>query len=116
MSSARVITIFGSGRQTRSLCYISDMVEGMYRLMFYPNTKGEIVNLGSTDENSVIKYAKLVRKLIKSKSKIVYSEKLPKDDPKKRKPDISKAKKILDWQPLINLEDGLIKMINFYIK
>lgn len=108
------MTIFGDGTQTRSLCYIDDMIEGLIRLMFYPKTKGEVVNLGSTDEHSVLDYAKLIKKLLKSKSKIVYSEKLPQDDPKMRRPDITKAKKLLSWSPIISLEKGLVKMIQYY--
>ncbi len=107
------ITVFGDGKQTRSLTFIDDMTEGLYRLMFYSNTKGEIINLGSTDEHSVNDYAKLVKDLTNSKSKIIHSEDLPKDDPKKRKPDISKAMKILNWKPLVNLKTGLTKMIKY---
>ncbi len=110
------ITIFGDGTQTRSLCYIDDMVDGLIRLMLYPNTQGEIVNLGSTNEHTVNEYAKLIKKLTNSKSKITYSEKLPQDDPKRRRPDISKAKKLLDWQPHISLKDGLTKMIQYFQK
>ncbi|OGK11832.1 NAD-dependent dehydratase [Candidatus Roizmanbacteria bacterium RIFCSPLOWO2_01_FULL_37_12] len=110
------ITIFGDGSQTRSLCYIDDMVDGLLRLMFYPKTKGEIINLGSTDEHTVKEYAFIVKKLTKSKSKIVYSEKLPVDDPKKRRPDIAKAKRLLGWKPKVDLKQGLINMIEFYNK
>src|SRR3989344_9008206 len=104
------ITIFGDGKQTRSLCYIKDMIEGLCRLMFYPGTDGQIVNLGSIDEHSVKEYAELVKKLTNSRSKIVYSERLPVDDPKKRKPDITKAKKLLGWSPQIKLSQGLTNM------
>ena len=107
------ITIFGDGQQTRSLCYIDDLVEGMVRLMFYPKTSGEIVNLGSTEELTVSEYAKLVKKITKSNSEIVFSEKLPVDDPKKRKPDITKAIRILKWSPKVSLEEGIKKMINY---
>jgi len=108
------ITIFGDGSQTRSLCFIDDLIDGLYKLMFNPHTKGQIVNLGSISEHSVQEYAMLVKKLTNSKSKIVYSEALPKDDPKKRKPDITKAKSLLNWSPKVDLESGLKKMINFY--
>jgi len=110
------ITIFGDGKQTRSLCYIDDMVEGLICLMFYPKTKGEIVNLGSTEEYSIQEYASLVKKLTNSYSKIIFSEKLPIGDPKKRRPDISKAKKLLGWEPRVILEDGLSKTIEHYKK
>jgi len=109
----RPITIFGNGKQTRSLCYIDDMVEGLTRLMFYPGTKGEIVNLGSEEEHTVLDYANLVKKITGSTSEIVFSEKLPEDDPKKRQPDISKAKKLLHWEPKTPLEEGIKKMIKY---
>ncbi len=108
------LTVYGDGTQTRSLIYIDDMVEGLMRLMFYPNTKGCIVNLGSTDEHSVLDYARIIKKLAGSKSEIIFSEKLPPDDPKLRKPDISKAKKTLGWSPKVALETGLRKMIEYY--
>lgn len=105
------ITIFGDGKQTRSLCYIDDLIEGLVRLMFYKNTKAEIVNLGSTEEHTVLEFAQKVKKITKSKSKIIFSEVLPKDDPKIRRPDITKAKKLLNWQPTISLEEGIKKML-----
>ena len=108
------ITIYGDGKQTRSLCYVDDMVTGLIKLMFAPNTKAEIVNLGSTDEYSVLEYAHLVKKITNSKSEIVFEEKLPEDDPKIRRPDITKAKKLLNWEPKIGLEEGLERIINFY--
>ena len=108
------ITIFGDGTQTRSLCYIDDLIEGLVRLMFYDNTKGEIVNMGSTTENTVLDFAKIVKKITNSNSEIVLSEDLPKDDPKKRKPDITKAKELLNWEPKVALEDGLRKTIEYF--
>ena len=108
------ITVFGDGNQTRSLCFVEDLVEGIVELMFNQDTKGEIVNLGSEDEHSVLEYANLVKKLTNSNSEIVLSESLPVDDPHKRKPDIAKAKRLLNWSPKINLEDGLIKTIEYF--
>lgn len=110
----RPITVFGDGKQTRSLCYIDDLVEGLVRLMFYPRTSGEVVNLGSPEEHSVKEYAQFIKQLTSSKSKIVHSEKLPLDDPRKRKPDITRAKKLLKWKPKVSLKVGLQKMIKFY--
>lgn len=101
------ITIFGDGTQTRSLCYVNDLVEGLMRLMFYENAKGAVVNLGSTDEHTVLEYATLVKQLTNATSEIVISEKLPEDDPLKRKPDITKAKNLLQWAPTHPLEEGL---------
>ena len=110
------ITIFGDGQQTRSLCFIDDTVEALLRLMFYPNTSGEIVNIGSQDEHCVLEYAQMIKKLTNSKSEIIFSEKLPQDDPLNRKPDISKAKKIIKWQPQIPLYTGFEKLINYFKK
>ena len=108
------ITIFGDGTQTRSLCYIDDMVEGLMHLMFYPNTKGTIVNLGNTDELTVLDFAKLVKKLTGSQSKIVISETLPEDDPKKRRADTTQAEKLLKWSCTTSLEVGLQKTITHF--
>lgn len=108
------ITIYGNGMQTRSLCYVDDLVEGLVRLMFYPDTESQIVNLGSTDEHTVLDYAKLVKELTNSTSEIVHEEGLPEDDPTKRRPDIAKAKKLLDWEPKVTLKEGLLKMIKAY--
>lgn len=108
------ITIYGDGDQTRSLCFIDDLIEGLMRLMFYPNTSGEVVNLGSTTENTVLEYAKMVKKLINSQSDIENSEALPKDDPKKRRPDISKAQSLLQWEPKVTLEEGLLQTIEYF--
>ncbi len=106
------INIFGDGTQTRSLCYVEDTVEGLMRLMFYPNTNTEVVNIGSEEECTVLEYAKLVKELTVSESEIKSSEDLPKDDPKQRRPDISKAKALLGWEPKVKLEEGLRMMID----
>jgi UDP-glucuronate decarboxylase len=107
------ITIFGDGKQTRSLCYISDTVDGILKMMFHTETKGEVVNIGSFDEHTVLDYAQIVKKLTKSSSEIVFSEQLPEDDPMRRRADISKAKELLGWEPKVPLEKGLQKMIEF---
>jgi nucleoside-diphosphate-sugar epimerase len=107
------ITIFGDGLQTRSLCFIDDLVEGLVRLMFYENTKKEIVNLGNPEEHTVLDYAKMVKELTISQSEIIFSESLPQDDPMMRCPDISKAKELLNWEPKTTLTDGLLKMIEY---
>lgn len=108
------ITIFGDGKQTRSLCFVTDTVDGIYKLMTTDGLSGEIINVGNPEEHTVLEYAEIVKKLTKSNSEIVFSEKLPKDDPKKRCPDITKAKKHLDWAPLVSLEDGLKIMIEYF--
>jgi len=107
------ITIFGDGKQTRSLCYVDDTVDGLTKLMVSPKTNGEVVNIGSGEEHTVLDYANLVKKLTNSSSEIVFSEKLPQDDPVKRRPSIEKAKKLLGWVPKMSLEEGLAKTIQY---
>ena len=81
--------------------------------MFYDNTKGEVVNLGNPEEHTVVEYAQMVRHLTNSTSEITHTEKLPKDDPLRRCPDIEKAKNLLSWEPSVSLNDGLMKMIEY---
>jgi len=105
------LTIFGDGTQTRSFCYISDLVEGIYKLALSGiNTP---INLGNPDEITVISLATRILKLTGSKSKI-QNLPLPEDEPKVRQPDISKAKQLLQWQPKISLDDGLKKTIDCF--
>ncbi len=105
------ITIYGDGSQTRSFCYVDDLIEGLIRMM---NSKlvGP-VNLGNPSERTILDFAKLIIKLTNSKSQIIYKS-LPSDDPTQRQPDISLAKKELDWEPKIDIEDGLMKTINYF--
>ncbi|MDO8497452.1 MAG: NAD-dependent epimerase/dehydratase family protein [bacterium] len=110
----RPITIFGDGMQTRSLCYVDDTVEGLLRLMTYPATSGEIVNIGSPQEHTVLEYATMIKQITQSKSDIILSEKLPEDDPKRRRPDIGKAKIVLSWEPKISLKNGLSKIVTYF--
>ncbi|MCM8799525.1 MAG: SDR family oxidoreductase [Candidatus Omnitrophica bacterium] len=105
------LTVYGRGTQTRSFCYISDMIEGLFRLML--SKLNEPVNLGNPFEFRIIDLAYLVIRLAKSKSKIVF-KKLPQDDPVRRKPDITKAKKFLKWEPKVNLEEGLLFTIDWF--
>lgn len=109
------ITIYGDGSQTRSFCYVSDMVEGIERAMFCKGTPGEVMNLGNMGEFTVLELAQLVKKLTCAGSKIIHED-LPEDDPCKRNPDISKAEKILGWSPKVSLEDGLQKTIDYFRK
>lgn len=111
--SNKPMPIFGDGTQTRSLCYVDDMVEGLMRLMFYPDLGGQIVNLGSPEEHTVLEYAEKVKKLLGSTSEIVLTEKLPTDDPKQRRADITKAKQLLKWEPKVPLDEGLAKLITY---
>lgn len=105
------ITIYGDGAQTRSFCYVDDLVNGLIKLMFSSREVTGPINLGNPEEYSMLQLAETVKKLVDSKSKIKFQA-LPQDDPKQRKPDISKARKTLDWEPAINLEQGLIKTIS----
>ena len=107
------LTIYGDGGQTRSFCYVSDMVEGIYRVMFSENSSGEIFNLGNPEEYAVKDLAQKVKEMTDSKSEIVYKP-LPPDDPKQRQPDISKAKEILNWEPKVSVSEGLQKTIEYY--
>jgi len=108
------LTVYGDGNQTRSLCYIDDLVRGLVSLMFAEHLAGEIINLGTAKEHTVLEYAKMVQKLTNSKSTVVYSEKLPEDDPKERCPDLKKAKALLNWTPKVSLETGIKKTIQYY--
>jgi dTDP-glucose 4,6-dehydratase len=105
------LTVYGDGSQTRSFCYVSDLIEGIYRLML--SDYAEPVNIGNPDEMTILEFAKEVLEIIKSDSNVVFKD-LPMDDPKVRRPDISKAKKVLDWEPKIGLETGLKKTIDFF--
>ena len=106
-------TIFGSGNQTRSFCYITDMVEGLYRLMC--SSFNEPVNLGNPNEMTVNDLAYVIKDITGSKSEIVYHP-LPVDDPKVRHPDITRAEKILQWKPIVPLREGLQKTIEYFDK
>ena len=107
------ITVYGNGKQTRSLCYISDLIEGIYKLMM--SDINEPVNLGNPEEHTILEFAEMIRELAKSKSKIVF-EPLPIDDPKVRCPDITKARKILRWRPRVGLKEGLLTTIAYFAK
>jgi dTDP-glucose 4,6-dehydratase len=105
------VTIFGKGTQTRSFCYCSDLIEGIYRLMM--SDYDLPVNIGNPVEMTMLEFAQQIIKATKSKSKIVHKP-LPQDDPKQRKPDITKARKILKWEPQVKLADGLQDTIKYF--
>ncbi len=106
------ITIYGDGTQTRSFCYVSDLVEAMSRVMNLEKFHDPI-NLGNPDEFTILQLAEKIRDLTGSKSKLVFKP-LPKDDPTQRKPHISRAKKMINWQPQVKLEDGLKQTIKYF--
>jgi dTDP-glucose 4,6-dehydratase len=105
------LTIFGSGAQTRSFCYVSDLIDGIYRLMLSEFT--EPVNIGNPHEMSILEYAKLVIELTKSKSSII-EKPLPEDDPQVRRPDITRAQELLKWEPKVHVRDGMQETIGFF--
>ena len=107
------LTIYGTGKQTRSLCYVDDMVDGLMRLMFAERTQGEVVNIGNPEERTVLEFAETIKALCASPSPIVF---LPatEDDPQRRRPDIAKARALLDWEPRVGLTEGLEKTIAWF--
>ena len=109
------ITLYGDGNQTRSFCYVDDLIDGMVKMMNSRDGFTGPVNLGNPNEKTVLELAELIVKLTKSKSKIV-NKKLPEDDPVRRKPDISLAKKELKWKPKVELEDGLKEAVKYFKK
>jgi UDP-glucuronate decarboxylase len=106
------ITIYGDGSQTRSFCYVDDLIEGFIRLMAQTETVGP-VNIGNPGEFTMLQLAELTLKLVGSKSKIVYQA-LPTDDPRQRRPDITLARRVLKWEPAIQLEEGLSRTIAYF--
>ncbi len=106
------LTVFGDGSQTRSFCYVSDMVDGLLRLSGL-RAERLPVNLGNPLELTILEFAERIRRLFGHDLKIAY-EPLPSDDPRKRQPDISKARRILGWEPKVNLEDGLRETISYF--
>lgn len=104
------LTIYGKGEQTRSYCYVSDLVSGILKLASVDEANGETVNLGNPDEYTIKRTAEIIKELVKSGSELIYKD-LPGDDPTRRQPDISKAKKLLGWEPKVNFEEGLKKTI-----
>lgn len=109
--AGKPLPIFGDGKQTRSFCFVSDMVEGLIAAM-EKGESGEIYNLGNPNEFTILELAQKVKEVTGSSSEIQHSEPLPEDDPEQRCPDISKAKEKLGWEPKISLEEGLKKLIN----
>lgn len=105
------LTVYGDGSQTRSFCYVSDLVEGIYRLLL--SDTAEPVNIGNPSEITILQFAQEVLKHIDTKSKIIF-EPLPEDDPKVRQPDITRAREILGWEPKVDRQDGLKRTIDYF--
>jgi nucleoside-diphosphate-sugar epimerase len=106
------LTIFGAGTQTRSFTYVTDQVEGILRFASKEGLKNPVINIGNNNETSVLDLAKLIISITGSNSTLSYHP-LPEDDPRRRCPDISMAKKLLGWQPKVELEDGLKRFIEY---
>jgi len=109
----RPITIYGNGQQTRSFCYVSDLLEGLLAAMFTPDTKGEVFNLGNPDERTILDFANKVREICNPEINIVFMDGRV-DDPNRRCPDITKARTRLGWEPKVSLEDGLRMTIEYF--
>lgn len=107
------ISIYGDGSQTRSFCYVSDLIDGIYQMLIADGPLSTPINLGNPSEFSMIELAEKVVRITKSKSKIVF-EPLPQDDPRQRKPDISLAKKLLNWTPKVNVDDGIYLTAEYF--
>ncbi len=107
------MTVYGDGNQTRSFCYVDDLIIGLDKLAHYSES-GCVINLGNDDEKKIIDIATAIKKMLNSSSHIVFKP-LPTDDPKKRKPDLTKAKKLLAFKPTISLQEGLKKTINYFV-
>ena len=107
------ITIFGDGRQTRSFCYVDDLIDGMMRMMDSPTGVTGPINIGNPSEFTMLELAEQVLRLTGSESKLVFRP-LPADDPRQRQPDISQAQAVLDWRPRVSLEDGLKQTIAYF--
>ena len=107
------MTVFGDGSQTRSFCFVRDLVDGLYRLAF--SDERFPVNLGNPQEMTILEFAERIKRLTRTKAPLEFKE-LPQDDPKRRQPDISKAKRVLGWEPKVGLEDGLRETIEYFQK
>lgn len=111
--SGSPITVYGDGAQTRSFCYVSDLVDGLVLCLQKDNLSGEVINLGNPDEHTVLEIAKMIKEQTQSSSEIVFEE-LPEDDPTKRRPDMARAQKLLEFQPKVDLVTGLAKTIEYF--
>jgi len=107
------LTVYGDGKQTRSFCYVSDLLDGIYRLL--ESDEHDPVNIGNPHEITILEFAERVRALVGSKESIVFRP-LPQDDPKQRCPDITKARRVLKWEPKVNLEEGLKRTYDYFHK
>lgn len=108
------LTIYGDGAQTRSFCFVSDMVDGLVKAMEDANINGEVMNLGNPDEKTIREVGELILKLTKSLSKLTRVANRIENDPERRRPDINKANKLLDWRPKVNFQEGLKETMKYF--
>jgi nucleoside-diphosphate-sugar epimerase len=106
------LTVYGDGQQTRSLCYVDDMVRGLKLAMFAPRTTGEVINLGNPQEHTILEYAQAIQRLTRTASPITHVE-AREQEIARRRPDITKAQRVLGWEPAIGLEEGLALTIEW---
>lgn len=111
--SNKPLTVYGDGSQTRSICYINDLLDGLIKTISSDLTPGEVLNMGNPNEKTILDLANIIKKMTNSLSKIIF-ESLPEDDPKLRKPDISKAKGLIGWTPKVSIDQGLEKTIEYF--
>jgi UDP-glucuronate decarboxylase len=115
VSASRPAAVYGDGLQTRSFCYVDDMVDGLIRLMRTSDHITGPLNLGNPEETTILRLAESIIAMTASKSRIV-RQPLPHDDPRQRRPDIAKASKLMDWIPKVSLEDGLKETVAYFRK
>ena len=108
------LTVYGDGSQTRSLCYVSDLVDGLIRVMNAPNAMGQVYNLGNPDERTVLEFAEVIRRVAGSTSPIEFRDFISADDPQRRCPDITKVRSELGWEPRVGLDQGMEKTIAWF--
>jgi len=111
--TGKPITIYGDGSQTRSFCYVDDLVDGIFKAFISPSFEDNPINLGNPTEFTMLDLAQTVLKVVGSSSEINFED-LPQDDPRQRKPDISKAKSSLGWEPKITLEEGIVRTVAYF--
>jgi nucleoside-diphosphate-sugar epimerase len=112
--SGKPLTVYGDGSQTRSLCYVSDLVDGLTRVMQAPEATGRVYNVGNPDERTVLEFAQIIRSVAGSRSEIEFREFISADDPQRRCPDITRIRSELGWEPRIGLEDGIFQTISWF--
>ena len=107
------ITLYGDGLQTRSFCYVTDLIDGIFKMAMTESVIDKPINLGNPRKITMIELAELIIQITNSKSKLVFKP-LPEDDPKQREPDINSARNILSWEPSVTLEEGVTKTVNYF--